>query len=167
MKKRIFLIGPEACGKTSLISGAVGSEIRRAGGLVLRHMGGGLEIFSPAEWERRRFAGPGPELSAHCSGLLARASSAPFAVIDGLGGAELEEAELYEALVRFLFSGTPCAGALEPPAGEEGALLRELLTSDPDTMLLETSGRYDVNAEGALRHWAEEYVFAPASTISW
>ena len=81
----------------------------------------------------------------------------------GLGGAELAEPELYEALVRFLFSGTPCCGVLEPPAGEEGLTLRELLAGDPDTMLLETSGKYDANAEGALRHWAEEYVFAPVA----
>ena len=73
------------------------------------------------------------------------------------------EPELYEALVRFLFSGTPCCGVLEPPAGEEGLTLRELLAGDPDTMLLETSGKYDANAEGALRHWAEEYVFAPVA----
>ena len=29
--------------------------------------------------------------------------------------------------------------------------------TDPDTLVLETTGRYDFNAEGALRHWTEEY----------
>ena len=163
MKKRLFLTGPEACGKTALISGAVGSEIRRSGGLILRHTGGALEISAATTGERRVFANAGPELAGYCAALLAEAAGAPFAVIDGLGGAELAEPELYEALVRFLFSGTPCCGVLEPPAGEEGLTLRELLAGDPDTMLLETSGKYDANAEGALRHWAEEYVFAPVA----
>ena len=40
---------------------------------------------------------------------------------------------------------------------EAAAELHELLESDPDTLVLETTGRYDFNAEGALRHWAEEY----------
>ena len=162
MRRRLFLTGPEACGKTRLIEEAAGSDLRRAGGLVLRHVPAGLEIASPAGWERRIFSAPGPELAAHCAALLGEAARAQFAVIDGLGGAELAESELYEALVRFLFAGTPCVGALEPPVNREGRELRELLEGDPDTMLLETSGRYDINAEGALRHWVAEYAALPA-----
>ena len=91
MKKRMFLTGPEACGKTALISGAVGSEIRRSGGLILRHTGGALEISAAATGERRVFANAGPELAGYCAALLAEAAGAPFAGIDGLGGAGLAE----------------------------------------------------------------------------
>lgn len=80
--------------------------------------------------------------------------------------------DFYEALTRFFFSGVPCVGVLKAlPGAEElrrrvqlpseyldaARELHELLASDPDTLLLETTGRYDANAEGALRHWAEEY----------
>ncbi len=166
MRRRLFLTGPEACGKTRLIEEAVGSDLRRAGGLVLRRDGSRLEVSSPSGWERKGFPRPGAELAEYCAERLAEAARARFAVIDGLGGAELAEPELYEALIRFLFSGTPCVGALERPVNEEGEALRSILAQDPDTMLLETSGRYDINAEGALRHWAAEYAAGPPRKMS-
>ena len=46
---------------------------------------------------------------------------------------------------------------LPPEYMDAARELRELLENDPDTLLLETTGRYDTNAEGALRHWVEEY----------
>lgn len=46
---------------------------------------------------------------------------------------------------------------LPPEYLEAASELHGLLASDPDTLILETTGRYDFNAEGALRHWTEEY----------
>ena len=95
-----------------------------------------------------------------------------YAVLDEIGGFELLCPDFYEALTRFFFSGTPCVGVLKalpsaeeltrrvdlPPEYLEAAYeLHGLLASDPDTLILETTGRYDFNAEGALRHWTEEY----------
>ena len=114
------MTGPEACGKTALISGAVGSEIRRSGGLILRHAGGALEISAAATGERRVFANAGPELAGYCAALLAEAAGAPFAVIDGLGGAELAEPELYEALVRFCSPARPAAACWSRPPARRG-----------------------------------------------
>jgi hypothetical protein len=104
--------------------------------------------------------------------LLTEAAAKPFAVIDEFGGYELLVPEFSGALSAFLKSGIPCVGVLKAPAAalelharvglppaylSAAQALHAALTADPDTVILETSGRYDTGAEDALRAWTEEY----------
>lgn len=186
MRRRLFLTGPIGCGKSTLIANALGSLVRRAGGfLTLRVTEGGrlagFDLAAPCGEPRERFLTFGEAggsvrderpFTRTAPALLREAEGRGFAVLDEIGGFELLYPDFYEALTRFLFSGTPCVGVLKAPPGAAELLrrvqlppeyldaartLRELLAADPDTLLLETTGRYDTNAEGALRHWAEEY----------
>ncbi len=185
MRRRLFLTGPIGCGKSTLIANALGSSVRLAGGfLTLRVVEGGrlagFDLAAPCGQPRERFLSFGAggvvrderPFTRTAPALLRQAAERRFAVLDEIGGFELLYPDFYEALTRFFFSGTPCVGVLKAlPGAEElrrrvqlpeeyleaARELRELLAGDPDTTLLETTGRYDLNAEGALRHWAEEY----------
>lgn len=105
--------------------------------------------------------------------LLREAKRAPFAVLDELGGFELCVPEFSSALTDLLQGGVPCVGVLKappaaaalkrrvgvPPGWEaEYEKLRLLLSSDKDSMLLETTGRYDEAAKAALCEWVRDYV---------
>lgn len=185
MKRRLLLTGPIGCGKSTLISNALGGAVRNAGGFVtLRAIEGGrlagFDLAPAGGRPRERFLSFGEggavrderPFTVTAPALLAEAAKKKFALLDEIGGFELLYPDFYEALTRFLFSGTPCVGVLKalPSAGElsrrvnlppeylaSAAELRELLEADPDTLVLETTGRYDFNAEGALRHWTAEY----------
>ncbi len=185
MKRRLLLTGPIGCGKSTLIINALGSAIRDAGGfLTLRVIEdgrlAGFDLCSTDGRVRERFlsfseAGSIRDerpFAVTAPALLRLAQEKRFALIDEIGGFELLYPDFYEALTAFLFSGKPCVGVLKalpgaeeltrrvklPPEYMDAAReLRELLENDPDTLLLETTGRYDTNAEGALRHWVEEY----------
>ncbi len=185
MKRRLLLTGAIGCGKSTLIINALGGAIQNAGGfLTLRVMENGrlagFDLCSVDGKTRERFLSFGPggavrderPFTETAPALLRQAQAKKFALIDETGGFELLCSDFYEALTAFLFSGKPCVGVLKalpgaeelarrvplPPGYLEAAReLHELLAADPDTLLLETSGRYDQNAEGALRHWAEEY----------
>lgn len=185
MRRRLFLTGPIGCGKSTLIAKALGSTVRHAGGfLTLRVIEGGrlagFDLAAPSGQPRERFLsfGAGGALrderpfTRTAPALLREAAERKFALLDEIGGFELMYPDFYEALTRFFFSGVPCVGVLKALPGAEELRrrvqlpseyldaaheLHELLASDPDTLLLETTGRYDANAEGALRHWAEEY----------
>ena len=88
---------------------------------------------------------------------LREAKAAPFAVFDELGGEALADAGYYEALVALLFAATPIVGVLRERPHGEGAELYSLLGRDPDTLILPTTGSYDINAAGALRHWTRDW----------
>lgn len=185
MRRRLFLTGPIGCGKSTLIAKALGGTVRHAGGfLTLRVIEGGrlagFDLAAPSGQPRERFLSFGAggalrderPITRTAPALLREAAERKFALLDEIGGFELMYPDFYEALTRFFFSGVPCAGVLKAlPGAEElrrrvqlpseyldaARELHELLALDPDTLLLETTGRYDANAEGALRHWAEEY----------
>lgn len=185
MKRRLLLTGPIGCGKSTLIVNALGAAVREAGGfLTLRviedgHLAG-FDLCSLDGKTRERFlsfGGAGTVRSERpftetAPALLRQAQEKKFALMDEIGGFELLYPDFYEALTAFLFSGKPCVGVLKALPGAEELTrrvklppeymdvareLRELMEDDPDTLLLETTGRYDANAEGALRHWVEEY----------
>lgn len=185
MKRRLLLTGAIGCGKSTLIINALGGAIQNAGGfLTLRVMENGrlagFDLCSVDGKTRERFLSFGPggavrderPFTETAPALLRQAQEKKFALMDEIGGFELLYPDFYEALTDFLFSGKPCVGVLKalpgaeeltrrvklPPEYMDAAReLRELLEDDPDTLLLETTGRYDANAEGALRHWVEEY----------
>ena len=73
------------------------------------------------------------------------------------GGEALADADYYEALVALLFAATPLIGVLRERPHGEGAELYSLLGRDPDTLILPTTGSYDINAAGALRHWTRDW----------
>jgi nucleoside-triphosphatase THEP1 len=104
--------------------------------------------------------------------LLTEAQYYPFALLDEIGGFELVIPQFRAQLGVFLSSSVPCVGVLKAPAGVDElrerfglgekypALwrrLRESLEGDPDTLLIDTSGRGDERAERALREWAALY----------
>ena len=158
MRRRLLLTGRARCGKSGLIASALGGDARRAGGFIVLSDGALLPAAQLALPEPRR-RGREPFSARLAAEYLRAAGTAPFAVFDELGGAALADADYYEALIALLFSGTPLAGVLRrdgAPAAE-WELLYGLLAADPDTLLLPTSGAYDINAAGALRHWAGEW----------
>ncbi len=185
MKRRLLLTGPIGCGKSTLIANALGGAIRHAGGFltlrVIEHGRlAGFDLAPACGGPRERFLSFGEggavrderPFAVTAPALLKEAQKKKFALLDEIGGFELLCPDFYEALTRFFFSGTPCVGVLKAlPSAEEltrrvdlppeyleaASELHGLLASDPDTLILETTGRYDFNAEGALRHWTEEY----------
>ena len=105
--------------------------------------------------------------------LLQDSLEAPFAVVDEFGGLELMVPEFYSALMELLQSDVPVVGVFKTPEASEALIrrlhpeeaygeayrsLRRLLLEDPDTELLETTGRGDAHAEQQLRLWVNTYV---------
>lgn len=156
MKRRLLLTGAPGCGKSALISAALAGLCRDAGGFVVlpgRMMLPARELDEPGA--RRR--GREPFSAGRAAGYLREAKAAPFAVFDELGGEALADADYYEALVALLFAATPLIGVLRERPHGEGAELYSLLGRDPDTLILPTTGSYDINAAGALRHWTRDW----------
>lgn len=145
MEKKLFLIGPAGCGKSSLIREVLGDRLASAGGFVTgRTMdengsfvgwslspaasAGGVEGFEPSLYLDCRVFPPEKHHEVFRqtgSRLLEEALWYPFALLDELGGYELVIPEFAAALERFLRSGLPCVGALRSP--EDAELLRSLL----------------------------------------
>ena len=105
--------------------------------------------------------------------LLQEAEYYSFAVLDEIGGFELVIPHFRSQLAAFLSSPLPCIGVLKSPAGVEelqmrfglgekypalARRLREALDRDPDTLVLESSGRGDERAERAVREWAGSFM---------
>lgn len=105
--------------------------------------------------------------------LLEEAQYYPFALLDEFGGFELIIPQFREALLDVLNNeALPCIGVIKSRAnaeqlrnrlglGEKYSLylerLTEALKNDPDTLVIETTGRDDKEALDAVRRWAEEY----------
>lgn len=104
--------------------------------------------------------------------LLKEAAYYPFAVLDELGGFEIIIPEFREAVLDLLSGELPCIGVLKTlPEAERMkkqlllgdkytrllSLLTEALKSNPDTLILEISGRGDAEALRAVSSWAKEY----------
>ncbi len=104
--------------------------------------------------------------------LLQEAVYYPFAVLDEIGGFELVIPQFRAQLAAFLSSSVPCIGVLKANEGVEqlqarfglgekfpalARRLREALENDPDTLVLDTSGRGDERALQAVRNWVEAF----------
>ena len=187
VKPRLFLTGPSGCGKSSMIRRELGERIHRAGGFVTpreRNENGtviGFEIRSADGYgPRDRFLDmtqekPRIDLEIFDGvGLdyLHRAPERSFAVLDEIGGVELLNESFVCELARYLRGTHPCIGVMKGP-GPAGKLvemmgltvryelarraLYEHLRNDPNTLLLEISGRDDQQALDAVRSWVAEY----------
>ena len=105
--------------------------------------------------------------------LLEEASACPYGVADEFGGIELLIPEFREALESLLASQVPCIGVLKTQAASQ-SMVRHLdleadygrayeefcqkLYQDPDTEILQTTGRYDDAARHRVEAWVREYV---------
>ena len=188
MKKRLFLIGPDRCGKSDMIHKTLGNQIRRAGGFVtVRELDadGNIQSFdlkaADGSGQRSRFlefvnGQPMTRLEVFSqtgTRLLRQAQSRPFAVLDELGGVELLDDGFVRALVKLLRGNTPCIGVMKGsgPAGKVvgvmGLNLRyelarralfDYLTRDPDTQVIQTTGKDDAEVRAMVETWAAEYV---------
>ena len=183
MRKKLFLCGPSGCGKTTMIRNALGGKLAEAGGFVTERAVGadgrllgfdllpaaaaaGVEGYTPPLRDNEVFRGEAVR-------LLQEAEYYPFAVLDEIGGFELVIPQFRASLAAFLSSSVPCIGVLKASAGVEelqerfglcekypalARRLREALDRDPDSLVLEISGRGDGRAERAVREWAESFV---------
>lgn len=105
--------------------------------------------------------------------LLNEAQYYPYALMDEFGGFELIIPQFREELLEVLNNDSlPCIGVLKSlkdgeamrqrlGLGTKYSMYLEKLTAAlraaPDTLLLETSGRYDKKAEETVARWVEEY----------
>lgn len=104
--------------------------------------------------------------------LVNEAMYYPFAVLDGFGGTDLLIPQYRAALQELLNSELPCIGVIKS-AEEVKQLkkdfhltdrfimltdnLRNALSADSDTIVLETSGKGDIKTLRIIQQWAKEY----------
>lgn len=187
MKPRLFLTGPSGCGKSTMIRRELGDLVHRAGGFATyrdRDENGTIRAFEIMSADgyglRERFldlSGETPVVDLEVfsgSGVdyLRRAGERSFAVLDEIGGVELLNEAFMDELARFLRGSQPCIGVMKGP-GPAGKLVEfmglsvryelarramfEFLRSDPNTELIETTGRDDEAALDTVRAWVAEY----------
>lgn len=183
MKKRLFLAGASGCGKSTMLRQALGDKQRFSGGfLTLRDPDGtGFDLVRADEIGFRYrfldFTEREPRLDLQVFStvgvrLLEQAAQHPFAVLDEIGGIELLEERFCAGLKRFLAGDTPCIGVMKG-TGPAGMLVERLgltaqyeaahrrlyqfLEQDPDTLFIETTGRYDEQTRYQVGQWVEEY----------
>lgn len=190
MKKKLFLTGPDRCGKSEMIREELGELHRYAGGFVTvrqRDEQGNVLGFDLAAADgsggRERFLDLSGKLpvtrlevfSQTGTRLLDQAEGRSYAVLDELGGVELLDDRFVRALVRLLRGDTPCVGVLRS-AGDAGRavgvmgldlryelarrVLYEHLKKDPEVMVLETTGKDDPKARALVAQWVEQYAKA-------
>ena len=187
MKPRLFLTGPSGCGKSTMIRRELGDLAHRAGGFrTLRERSedgricgcviGSADGYGPKD----RFldlTGEKPRIDLEIfSGVgldyLRRAPERQFALLDEVGGVELLNEQFMDAFARYLQGSQPCIGVMKGP-GPAGKLVEmmgltvryelarralfEHLRTDPDTLLLETTGADDEFALNAVREWVAQY----------
>ena len=187
MKPRLFLTGPSGCGKSTMILQGLGERIHRAGGfrtLRERNENGKVEGFvicsADGYGPEDRFldlAQERPRIDLEIFdrvGLdyLRRTGERSFAVLDEIGGVEMLNESFVGELARYLGGEHPCIGVMKGP-GPAGKLVEmmgltvryelarralfEHLRNDPNTLLLEVTGREDETARNAVRDWVEQY----------
>lgn len=187
MKKRLFLTGPDRCGKSDMIHKALGEKTCHAGGFVTvreRDSQGNILGFdltaADGSGQKARFlefvnGKPVTHLEVFSqmgTRLLRQAETRPFAVLDELGGVELLDDRFVRALVKLMRGDTPCIGVLKGsgPAGKvvgvmglnlryelARRVLHDHLVKDPDTLVIQTTGKDDAEALAMVEAWVAEY----------
>ena len=187
MKKKLFLTGPDRCGKSDMIREELGEAVRYAGGFITVRRrdeqgnvlgfdltaadgSGGREPFLDLSGKR-----PVTRLEVFSqmgTRLLDQAEHRSYAVLDELGGVELLDASFVRALVRLLQGDTPCLGVLRAEGGAGKAVggmglhlryelarrvLLDHLKKDPEVLVLETTGKNDPEARKLVAQWVSEY----------
>lgn len=186
MRKRLFLTGPDRCGKSDMIHRALGEKIARAGGFVtVRNRDSHGQVISFDLYAADR-TGPRGRFLEFVNGkpvthlevfsqtgtrLLRQAENRPFAVLDELGGVELLDDGFVRELAKLIRTDTPCIGVLRGSGagkvvGVMGLnlryelarrVLRDQLMKDPDTLVVETTGLNDEKAMELVNAWVAEY----------
>lgn len=187
MKKRLFLTGPDRSGKSDMIHQALGQRIRLAGGFVTvreRDSQGNIHGFdltaADGSGQRARFLEfvegkpvTHPEVFSQTGvRLLRQGANRPFVVLDELGGVELLDDGFLRALVTLLRGDTPCIGVMKGPGHPGKAVdmmglnlryelalraLYDFLSRDPDTLVVQTTGKDDEQVLALIREWTEAY----------
>jgi len=133
MKKKLFLTGPAACGKSALIRNILGMRMQSAGGFVTKNefdVNGRIstsilmpaaaaagveglegEVFldytvNPPKSDNEVFRKLGTQ-------LVQEAMYYPYAVLDSFGGTDLLIPQYRAALEELLNSGLPCIGVIK------------------------------------------------------
>jgi nucleoside-triphosphatase len=188
MRKRLFLTGPDRCGKSEMIQLALGEKLRHAGGFVTlreRDAEGNILGFdlmaADGSGQKARFlemteGKPMTHLEVFSHEgvrLLNQAANRPFAVLDELGGAELLDDGFVRALVQLVRGPVPCIGVVKSldsvgkTVGVMGLNLRyelarrvlyDYMMKDPNTQVIQTTGLEDETAMAQIRQWVDEYV---------
>ena len=182
--KRLILMGPIGCGKSTMIQTALGHDISRAGGfLTVRKLDGtqllGFDLTSPAAPQQgHRFlnfenGAVRNDRVFSDFGIKCLQTPAPFAVADEFGGMELLVDDFYNQLLVFLKSGVPCIGVFKTedaaaamaekvPMGDEYTqryqALLQTLKNDSETLLLSTTGWQDTAAVSTIAQWVNQHV---------
>ena len=182
--KRLILMGPIGCGKSTMIQTALGQDISRAGGfLTIRKRNGsqllGFDLSSPAAPQQgHRFldfenGGVRNDWVFSDFGVGYLQTSATFAVCDEFGGVELLVDDFYNQLMAFLRSDVPCIGVFKTEASaaamaekvplgklysQRYQALFQMLKNDPETTLLSTCGWQDTAAVSTIAQWVNQYV---------
>ena len=186
MKKKLFLTGPDRSGKSDMIHTCLGDRARHAGGFVTvreRDEAGNVLSFDlmPADGsgQPERFlefvnGKPVSHLEVFSqigTRLLRQGANRPFVVLDELGGGELLDDSFMRALVQLLKSDVPCIGVLKGPGAGKTVgvmglnlryelarrVLKDNLTKDPETMVIQTTGLGDRAAMALVEEWVETY----------
>lgn len=187
MKRKLFLTGPDRCGKSDMIHRTLGDRMGSAGGFVtIRTLDGNGNIQSfdlkAADGSGQpgrflEFGGVEPVtrlevFSQMGTRLLRQGAHRPFVVLDELGGVELLDDGFVRALVKLLRGDTPCIGVMKGsgPAGKVVGMmglnlryelarraLYDFLMQDPDTLVVQTTGKDDPEVLALVEQWAEEY----------
>ena len=182
--KRLILMGPIGCGKSTMIQTALGQDISRAGGfLTVRKLDGtqllGFDLTAPTIPQNGHrfldFENGGVRNDGVFSdfGIGYLQTPAPFSVCDEFGGIELLVDDFYNQLLIFLKSDIPCIGVLKTEASAAamankvplGKLysqryqsLLQILKNDPETTLLSTTGWQDTAAVSTIAQWVNQHV---------
>lgn len=182
--KRLILMGPIGCGKSTMIQTALGQDISRAGGfLTVRKLDGtqllGFDLTAPTIPQNgHRFldfenGAVRNDRVFSDFGIKYLQTPAPFAVADEFGGMELLVDDFYNQLMAFLRSDVPCIGVFKTedaaaamaekvPLGDlysqRYQALLQTLKNDPETTLLSTCGWQDTAAVSAIAQWVNQYV---------
>ena len=187
MRRRLFLAGPDECGKSEMIQQALGNLMGQAGGFITvreRDEQGNIVgydmVAADGSGQSGRFlenVNGKPvthlEVFSHVGAkLLKHAQDKPFAVLDELGGAELLDDSFVQSLVQLIKTKTPCIGVVKglgqpgKAVGVMGLNLRyelarkvmyDFMTRDSDTMVLETTGLNDTEVMEKVHQWVAEY----------